>query len=132
MLAVTAGQSGFVAVGETTDQTGAAAWTSADGSTWVPAPVQPGLNNGGLQMVMTAVAAGGTGFVASGWKTDPGNGSAVVWYSPNGSAWTRYPQDLSFSGAGMAAVMAVPRFLAAGTMGWPDTHAAEVWIAPSR
>lgn len=130
MLAVTAGQPGFVAVGETSDQTAAAAWSSIDGWTWVPAPAQVALDNGGLQMIMTAVAAGGTGFVASGWKTDAGNGSAVVWHSPNGSAWTRYPQDVSFSGAGMAAVMAVPRFLAAGTTGWPDTHAAEVWIAP--
>jgi hypothetical protein len=132
MLAVAAGQSGFAAVGETSLQTGAAAWASVDGSTWAAAPAQPALDNGGLQMVMTAAAGDGSGFVASGWKTDAGNGSAVVWHSSDASAWIRYPQDVSFSGAGMAAVMAVPRFLAAGTMGWPDTHAAEVWIAPPR
>ena len=130
MLAVAAGERGFAAVGENTDQTGAAAWTSADGSVWSPAPVQPSLANGGLQMVMAAVAADGPGFVSSGWKTDAGNGSAVVWRSSDGSTWARYPQDSSFSGAGMAAVLATPRLLAAGTMGWPDTHAAEVWIAP--
>jgi hypothetical protein len=132
MLAVAAGGPGFAAVGETTDQTGAAAWTSVDGSIWTPAPEQPALANGGLQMVMTAVAADGTGLVASGWKADAGNGSAVVWRSPDGNAWTRFPQDATFSGAGMAAILATPRLLAAGTMGWPDTHAAQVWIAPPR
>ncbi len=130
MLAVVAGGPGFVAVGETTDQTGAVAWTSVDGSIWTQATPQPALANGGLQMVMTAVAAEGHGVVASGWKTDAGNGSAVVWRSANGSAWTRFPQDATFSGAGMAAILAKPRLLAAGTMGWPDTHAAQVWIAP--
>jgi hypothetical protein len=123
---------GFVAVGENVDQTAAAAWTSADGSSWSAAPAQSGLGNFGLQMVMTAVAAtpGGTGVVAAGWRSDSGNGSAVVWRSSDGRTWVHLPQDVSFEGAGLAAVLPSPRLLVAGTMGWPDTHAAEVWIAP--
>jgi hypothetical protein len=131
MLAVAAGPAGFVAVGENVDQTGATAWTSPDGTTWTAVGSQPALANDGLQMVMTAVGFDGRGFVADGWKTDAGNGSAVVWRSTDGVSWTRLPQDDTFSGAGMAAILAGPVVLAAGTMGWPDTHAAEVWIAPS-
>lgn len=130
MLAVAADSNGFAAVGETPDQSGAAAWTSIDGSSWSAAPAQPALANGGLQLVITALAPDGSGFVAVGWKTDAGNGSAVVWQSRDGLAWARLPQEASFSGAGMAAVLAAPRLLAAGTMGWPDTHSAQVWIAP--
>jgi hypothetical protein len=123
---------GFVAVGENVDQTAAAAWTSADGSSWSAATAQPGLDNFGLQMVMTAVAAtpGGTGVVAAGWRSDSGNGSAVVWRSSDGRTWVHLPQDVSFEGAGLAAILPSPHLLVAGTMGWPDTHAAQVWIAP--
>jgi hypothetical protein len=132
MLAVAAGSGGFVAVGENVDQTVAAAWTSTDGSDWLAAPEQDALSNGGLQMVMEAVVADPAGgFVADGWRSDAGNGSAVVWRSPDGRAWTRVPQDNAFSGAGMAAILAWPRLLCAGTEGWPDTHAAEVWIPPA-
>lgn len=129
MLATVAGSGGFVAVGETTDQAGAMAWTSADGLNWSSAADQPALSNGGFQMVMTAVARDGDGYDAAGWKTDAGNGSAVVWRSKDGRDWTRLPQDDSFSGAGMDAILATPRIFAAGTMGWPDTHAAQVWVA---
>lgn len=128
MLAVAASGTGVAAVGERQDQTGAASWFSADGSTWV-ASSGGGLDNGGLQMVMTAVALGDSGFVAAGWRTDAGNGSAVVWRSADGRTWTHLPQDVSFSGAGLASVLASPRLLVGGTMGWPDTHAAQVWVA---
>jgi photosystem II stability/assembly factor-like uncharacterized protein len=132
MLAVAAGSGGFAAVGENVDQTAAAAWISTDGSTWSAVPDQDAFANGGLQMVVEAVAADpGGGFVADGWRSDAGNGSAVVWRSPDGRTWTRLPQDNAFSGAGMAAILASPRLLCAGTKGWPDTHAAEVWIPPA-
>jgi hypothetical protein len=88
------------------------------------------LDNGGLQLVMTAVASDGSGFVAAGWRTDAANGSAVVWRSTDGKVWIHVPQDVSFSGAGLAAVLGSPRLLVGGTMGWPDTHSAQVWIAP--
>ncbi len=135
MLAVAFGAGVFAAVGENVDQTAAAAWTSADGSSWSVAPDQPALTNFGLQMVMMAIAVDGSGgFVADGWRSYAGNGSAVVWRSSDGMAWTRFPQDASFSGAGMAAILdrpASPRLLAAGTKGWPDTHAAQVWVGPA-
>ena len=134
MLAVAAGAGspvgagGLAAVGELADQTGAAAWYSTDGSTWALSS-GPGLDNGGLQMVMTAVGSSASGFVAAGWRSDAGNGSAVAWSSTDGRSWTHLPQRPTFSGAGLAAVLAGPRFMVAGTMGWPDTHAAQVWLA---
>ena len=135
MLAVAFGAGVFAAVGENVDQTAAAAWSSADGSRWSSATEQDSLANAGLQMVMMAVAVDGRGgFAADGWRSDAGNGSAVVWRSADGKTWTRYPQDASFSGAGTAAILAppaTPRLLTAGTMGWPDTHAAQVWIGPN-
>jgi hypothetical protein len=131
MLSLAAGSNGFTAVGENTDQTSAMAWTSADGLGWQAAPPQPALGNYGLEMVMTAVAWDGSRFVADGWRADAGNGSAVVWTSPDGIDWTHLPQDATFSGAGMAAILGSPRLVAAGTMGWPDTHAAQVWLPVS-
>ena len=127
MLAVAAGRGGVAAVGELQEQTGAAAWFSADGSNWAVSS-GPGLDNGGLQMVMMAVGPSATGFAAAGWRSDAGNGSAVAWSSSDGRQWIHLPQRPTFSGAGLAAVLATPRLMVAGTMGWPDTHAAEVWL----
>ncbi len=129
MLSVVADGSGAVAVGERTDQTGAAAWYSPDGSAWA-ADSGPGLDNGGLQMVMSGVSAYGSGFVAAGWRSDAGNGSAVVWRSTDGRTWVHLPQQATFSGAGLSCVLGSRPLLVGGTMGWPDTHAAEVWQAP--
>jgi hypothetical protein len=131
MLAIAAGSAGVCAVGETQDQTAAAAWTSVDGSSWIADSSQPGLANGGMQMVMESIGWDGSNFYADGWRTDAGNGSAVVWRSSDCKTWTHLPQDVTFSGAGMAAIMVKPRLIAAGTMGWPDTHAAQVWLPPS-
>jgi hypothetical protein len=131
MLAIAAAGSGAVAVGERDDQTGAAAWYSPDGSNWVSASGS-GLDNGGLQMVMDSIASDGSGYVAAGWRTDAGNGSAVVWRSADGRSWVHLPQDASFSGAGLTCVLASPQLLVGGTMGWPDTHAAQVWVEESR
>ena len=77
------------------------------------------------------VAADGSGFAAAGWRADAGNGSAVVWRSGDGRTWIHQPRDVSFSGAGLACVLGSPRLMVGGTMGWPDTHAAQVWVAPS-
>jgi hypothetical protein len=128
MLAVAAGGGGVAAVGESQQQTGAAAWFSADGSTW-DVSSGPALDNGGLQMVMMAVGRSASGFAAAGWRSDAGNGSAVAWSSSDGRQWIHLAQRPTFSGAGLAAVLAAPRLMVAGTMGWPDTHAAEVWLA---
>ena len=128
MLAIASSRPAVVAVGELQDQTGAAAWYSTDGSTWVAA-ARTGLDNDGLQMVMTAVSPTNSGFVAAGWRTDAGNGSAVVWRSSDGRAWVHLPQQPTFSGAGLSSILGSPVLMVAGTMGWPDTHAAQVWTA---
>ena len=128
MLAVVAAGSAAVAVGEREDQTGAAAWYSADGLNWSSAG-GPALDNFGLQMVMDSITRDGSGFVAAGWQSDAGNGSAVVWRSADGRTWVHLPQDASFLGAGLACVLGSTPLMVAGTMGWPDTHAAQVWLA---
>jgi hypothetical protein len=128
ILAVVSAGSAAVAVGEREDQTGAAAWYSADGLSWISAP-GPALDNFGLQMVMDSITRDGSGFVAAGWQSDAGNGSAVVWRSADGESWVHLVQDASFSGAGLACVLGSTPLMVGGTMGWPDTHAAQVWVA---
>jgi hypothetical protein len=128
MLAVAPAGPGLVAVGELAGQTGAAAWFSADGSTWGTAGGS-GLDNGDLEMVMTAVGRSGSGVVAAGWRTDAANGSAVVWRSADGLTWSKVPQEPTFFGAGLSALLGAPKLMVAGTMGWPDTHSAQVWVA---
>ena len=131
MLAVASASGVLCAVGENVDQTAAAAWVSGNGTGWAAVSDQPALDNSGLQLVMMSVASTGPGggFVADGWRTDAGNGSVVVWRSPDCRSWTKLPQDVSFSGAGAATILAGPPLLVGGTMGWPDTHAAQVWVA---
>ncbi len=130
MLAATDEGSGYVAVGEAAAGTAAAAWTSFDGKHWDAAPQQAALQNDGQKAVMTAVANAGTYVVAVGWESSAGNGSAAAWRSSDGRSWQRIPPAVSFLGGGMAAVNADSGIVAAGTTGWPDVHAAQVWLLP--
>ena len=67
----------FVAVG--LDDSGAAAWTSADGSTWDTATAGPGFEGARL----TSVSPGADGLVAVGYD---GSG-AHAWTSADGKTW---------------------------------------------
>ena len=84
-------RTGFVAVGFGIDDARAAAWTSADGSAWTTVPDQPAFEALGKPVRMAAVASNGAGLVAAGWKSDAGNGSGVVWRSPDGSRGSASP-----------------------------------------
>ena len=129
MRAVTAGPAGFVAVGFGASDNRAVAWTSRDGTTWTVAPTTTSLENAGRPIRMAAVAPDGSGFVAGGWKSDAGNGSAVIWRSSDGRTWERTPDQVSMSGASVAGVSSaagVP--VAVGTSGSPDNDQAAAWF----
>ena len=91
MRAVAATPAGFVAVGFGIDDTRAAAWMSPDGSAWTAVPDQPAFEALGKPIRMAAVASNGGGLVAEGWKSDAGNGSGIVWRSPDGTRGSASP-----------------------------------------
>jgi hypothetical protein len=84
---VTAVVDGLVAVGSDPDREGVAVWTSVDGLTWSRAPRDEaafGVTADRPHMHMTAVTAGGPGFVAVGAHSvrptsGPTDGDAAVW-----------------------------------------------------
>lgn len=126
-LAVGSAGERIVAVGDTSDQSRAAAWWSIDGRRWTPARVA-GDTNHGLRIEMTGLANAGTGFLAVGQRDSAGNGAAVAWTSPDGTAWTRLADDVSFEGAKMTAVAAgAAGIVAVGALGLPDNWAAASW-----
>jgi hypothetical protein len=131
MRAVTAVGAAFIAVGLNADDTGAAVWSSRDGIEWLAVPEQESFQAHGQPIRMAAVARSANGLVAVGWKSDGGNGSAVVWNSPDGIEWRRTEGVPSFSGAEMDGVTAGPvGLVAVGTSGYPDNDQAQVWIGP--
>ena len=90
---ITAMPSGYLAVGEADGN--AAAWTSPDCLHWTPAstPEKEWKQSG----TMSAVIAGGPGFVAVGRLPrfyEPG--SAAVWTSPDGRTWALVPGEPVF------------------------------------
>jgi hypothetical protein len=86
MLAITATDSGFLAVGDDI-------WTSPDGQTWTVVDDLPGNRNTIWDVVATPDL-----IVGVGQRWDNGS-EAAIWTSPNGSEWTRVPdEDGNFSG----------------------------------
>jgi hypothetical protein len=123
---------GFVAVGLGTKDDRALSWTSADGTTWTVGAAGSADTNYDQPIRMHAVIADSGGVTAVGWKSDGGNGSAVVWRSPDGSTWQREPFEPVFSGAEMVDVVAGgPGLVAIGTSGYPDNDQSTIWTAPS-
>lgn len=129
MRAVIATPNGLVAVGANGDDSGAAVWTSAGGSTWQEVPDQPAFHYFALPLRLQAVALTAGGFVAAGWRSDQGNGSSVVITSTDGHAWSSQPWQPSFSGGEIdgLAVSGI-NVVAAGRIGYPDNDTAAVWV----
>lgn len=111
----------------------AAVWTSVDGSEWQRAPHDPGVfasESTVTDVVMMGVAANETGVVAVGG--DGANG--VVWFSPDGLAWSRLAIGDRVGNGPMSAVTAGdrefvaagPTFPGAGTV-WTSAD-GETWI----
>jgi hypothetical protein len=128
LRAVTATPTGFVAVGFGIDDARAAAWTSPDGAAWTPVPDQPAFVALDKPIRMGAVAWGGDGLVAAGWKSDAGNGTGVVWRSADGATWERVEDQVSMSGASLTGVaFAGDEPVVVGTSGYPDNDQAAAW-----
>ena len=84
LTSVTHGTDGWLAVG----LPGPVAFTSADGTTWQPAPGSIAHDLAGV--VGVAAAAGPKGYVIVGKKVEPGGACAAdVWWSPDLASWTR-------------------------------------------
>lgn len=134
MQAVVAGKGGYVAVGRSGDGETAAAWTSSDGMTWHRVPTTEALKSRSAYAAhaeMDDLAATSTGLVAVGWNSDA-NGAAVVWRSADGVTWKRDADTTSLIGGGMASVATGgDTLVAVGSSGWPDTHAATIWVRPA-
>lgn len=121
MIGVAAGKSGFVAVGHVStgesesarvSSQQAAAWTSGDGRRWQRVPnTARYFGEQRKDTFMSAVVAGGPGFVAVGGENlgqDKGR-VAAVWTSTDGRAWTRGSHEPVFGqrGADLAAMRAI-------------------------
>ncbi len=129
MRAVVATASGLVAVGVDAADTGAAAWTSIDGSNWQAVADQPAFHFYQLPVRFQALTLVNGTLIAAGWRSDPGKGSSVVVTSPDGETWSAEPWQASFSGGqvdGLAAANGT--VVAAGRVGYPDTDTAAVWV----
>ena len=131
MRAVTAGPSGFVAVGLNAHDDGAQAWTSPDGRTWTAIPDQPSLHYfDQLAMRMQSVVATPSGFLAGGWRSDAGKGSAVTWASADGVTWQPSVWEPSFSGGQIRGLAILGgSVVTVGRTGYPDWNTAAIWIA---
>ena len=131
MLAVTAGQPGFVAVGAHGSRP--SAWTSADGRSWrqVDLPVPAGTTRAVLEHVASlgrTVAAVGTAVTATG-RTVPFAASSAN----GGATWTESVLPGPASLTSVTALTAAGRaFTAAGTYGSTPGHQnVVVWTSPN-
>lgn len=85
VLDVAAAAGGFVAVGGVPGADAAAIWTSTSGETWKRASGQF------AGAFLWAVARGGPGFVAVGWRRNP-EPDLAVWTSVDGREWALAPE----------------------------------------
>jgi WD40 repeat protein len=112
LTSVTHGSAGWLAVGVP----GPVAFTSADGTTWRPAPGSIARDLTGVADV--AAAAGPRGYVIVGKLVAPG-GSCVadVWWSPNMASWTRAHDvnDATGSSQVLAVAASAHGFISAGS-----------------
>jgi hypothetical protein len=134
MMGVAAGDTGFVAVGVDASSTHGIAWTSRDGTSWTRAPDAAAFENYGLKIEVRAITWDGSQYVAAGHRLFGTQfGTAVVWTSPDGAAWTRANDVPSFSqGKVQAIARGGPGLIAGGNFGAPDFSVPTVWISPAR
>ncbi len=133
---------GILAVGSTTNSADGtqdgAVWNSSDsGLHWTLAPAG-GLGGPGDQDVkrVTTLRTGSTPlYVAAGTSTLNGDSDAVVWTSPDGTAWTRVPDpDHVLGGPGNQGMTDVQKsgdeLVAAGFASSGDGLDGAVWTSP--
>ncbi len=64
-------------------------WTSPDCVNWTLEPAIDAFRDG----MITAIARGGPGYIAAGYRSTSSGDRVAVWTSPDGQAWTRVPDD---------------------------------------
>ncbi len=132
---VTVGGPGLVAVGmdggrgpwDNNPESNAAVWTSVDGVTWSRVPDDDAVFSSGGNPVMLSVTTGGPGLVAVGadfWP--PEHRRTAVWTSPDGTRWTRVPDDVTVRGALTSVTAGGPGLVAVGI---DATEANGVWTS---
>ena len=142
MWDVTTGPAGLVAVGfeGPPEQLHAAVWNSPDGEIWRRVPHDAELFEVDGRAAMLGVTAGPDGYVAVG-EIGPPDIDAAVWTSPDGTTWSRVPDNEVVLGGGGNGVATSPyesaiqsmsavawtgdRFVAVGL----EDDAAAVWIS---
>jgi hypothetical protein len=132
---VTVGGPGLVAVGmdggrgpwDNNPGSNAAVWTSVDGVTWSRVLDDDAVfSSGGIQ-VMLSVATGGPGLVAVGADLGPPEHRRTpVWTSPDGTRWTRVPDDVTVRGALESVTAGGPGLVAVGS---DPTEGNAVWTS---
>ncbi|HMD23240.1 MAG TPA: MFS transporter [Streptosporangiaceae bacterium] len=101
LTSVTHGPAGWLAVGVP----GPVVYTSADGTTWQPAPVSIARDLAGVTSV--AATAGPHGYIIAGQLVAPGGACvADVWWSPNLASWTRARDVNDVGGSSQVAAVA--------------------------
>jgi hypothetical protein len=113
---VCAGPQSVVAVGTVVTSgpgSQAMAWSSTDGVRWQPGTVSPTPDPNAHESMQSCITTG-NGYIAFG-STQGTNGTvdAAVWYSNNGTQWTRQTVD-AFTGSGLGPV----KDLAVGGTTW--------------
>jgi hypothetical protein len=106
----------------------AAAWWSADGSTWTAASDDPAFS----QHQMLSVAAGPLGLMAVGNSCAAGEcGSSAAWSSPDGRTWQAasvIPQAAGSTPVSRTILAGGPGWIAAGrTFGTGDNDPGGIW-----
>ena len=136
MLSVVAGGPGLVSVGSfgKGGDHDAIVWTSTDGLTWSLVAHDEAVFGGESMQVMHRVVAGGPGLLVFGLNGPFDAGSAVVWFSTDGTTWTRVPHhDDVFGGRGaqtiVGGVAAGPGIVAVGWDGPFDARDAAAWAS---
>ncbi len=138
LRAVASGGPSLVAVGEAgaAGEWSAAAWNSADGSTWYRTPPDENALTGNEVQVMWSVASNGSNVAAVGWEGSFGDADAAAWLSLDGVGWNRLPHDVPTFGGSHDQVMrsvasADRRFVAVGWDGPSGSANAAVWTSES-
>jgi hypothetical protein len=111
-----------------------AASSSNGGASWIESalPVPAGLTS------VTALAAGGGTFTATGtYGSTPGHQNVVVWTSPNGSAWrAAEPTGQGLTGPGIQAITSLTTsgstLTGVGFTAWPAREEPVFWQSPLR
>jgi len=109
----------------------AAAWFSADGTSWAPAVDNSAMDIGPCASTLEKPACGGMravtavsgGFIAVGHVrtgTDPASISPAVWETTDGTAWRQRATGLDVGGALVAVAARGPHVVAAGVECRPD------------